>query len=151
MVVDTFDNAARYYMLHPAMEMVLDYLESVNVDDFQEGKIFLRGDDVFVNAMNQDTKNEDEAVWESHQKYIDIHYLLEGEEIIKCAEESAMQVDVPYDHEKDCALFDGNGGFNVNIPKGGFVIFFPGEIHKAMVAKESPLKAKKLVGKILVD
>jgi len=39
----------------------------------------------------------------------------------------------------------------VNHPKGGFVIFFPEEIHKAMVANGIPSKVKKLVGKIRVD
>jgi len=151
MIIDTFENAARYYMLHPAMELVLDYLEGIEPDDFQEGRTELKGQDVFVNGMEQFTKPGDEASWESHESHIDIHYLLAGDEIIKYAEEEKMKVLVPYDEEKDFTLFTGDNGFNVNFPKGGFVIFFPGEIHKAMVADGIPAKVKKLVGKIRVD
>ncbi|MGM0376148.1 MAG: YhcH/YjgK/YiaL family protein [Bacteroidota bacterium] len=151
MIVDTLDNAARYYMLHPALEMVLDYLESLTPDDFSEGKIEISGDDVFINAMYQSTKAEDEAAWEAHETYIDIHYLVEGTERIFYAEEDKMEVDEPYNAEKDCTLYKGNNGFEVNLPEGGFVIFLPGEIHKAMVADGPPVKVKKLVGKIRVD
>lgn len=151
MVIDTFENAARYYMLHPAMEIVLDFMENIAPSEFKAGRIELSGEDVFVNAMEQSTVSEEEAVWESHERHIDIHYLLEGTEIIKYAEEYKMEVEVPYNEEKDCTLFMGNNGMEVNHPKGGFVIFFPEEIHKAMVADGIPSKVKKLVGKIRVD
>lgn len=151
MVIDTFENAARYYMLHPAMEMVLDYLENLDPSEFEAGSVELSGRDVFVNAMQQTTVSEDEAVWESHEKHIDIHYLMEGHEMIKYAEEYKMEVEVPYDEEKDCTLFVGDSGMKVNHPKGAFVIFFPEEIHKAMVTDGIPSKVKKLVGKIKVD
>ncbi|SFE37593.1 YhcH/YjgK/YiaL family protein [Thermophagus xiamenensis] len=152
MIIDTFENAARYYMIHPALEIVLDYLENFDISEFKEGKIELKGDDVFVNAIEQSTMAESEAVWESHQRYIDVHYLLEGEEIIKYAEENKMKVKVPYDAEKDCTFFEDGEGMKVNYPKGGFVIFFPEEIHKAMVAVEGkPSTVKKLVAKIKVD
>ncbi len=151
MIVDTFENAARYYMLHPAMEMMLDFLENTTIEDFKEGKTELSGSDVFVNGINKPTKPEEEAIWESHEKYIDVHYLLEGKEIIKFAEEDEMTGDVPYDEEKDRTLFKGSNGYRVHFPKGGFVIFFPGEIHKAMVADGIPTTVKKLVGKIAVD
>ncbi len=151
MIIDTFENAARYYMLHPAMELVLDYLENLDPSDFEPGRVELSGSDVFVNAMEQSTLSEEEAVWESHERHIDIHYLMEGHEIIKYAEEYKMEVEVPYDEEKDCTLFTGDDGLVVNHPKGSFVIFFPEEIHKAMVTDGIPSKVKKLVGKIRVD
>jgi len=151
MVIDTFENAARYYMLHPAMEIVLDYLENLDPSDFEAGRVELSGSDVFVHAMEQSTVSEDEAVWESHEKHIDIHYLMEGHEMIKYAEEYKMEVEVPYDEEKDCTLFTGDSGMKVNHPKGAFIIFFPEEIQKAMVTDGIPSKVKKLVGKIKVD
>ncbi|MGQ1889925.1 YhcH/YjgK/YiaL family protein [Thermophagus sp. OGC60D27] len=152
MIIDTFENAARYYMIHPALEIVLDYMENYDIQDFQEGRVDLRGDDVFVNIMEQMTKPVDKAVWESHERHIDVHFLLEGDEILKYAEENKMEIEVPYDSEKDCTFFGGDNGMSVNYPKGGFVIFFPEEIHKAMVAvNDNPSSVKKLVGKIRVD
>lgn len=151
MIIDTFENAARYYMIHPALEVVLDYMENFDITEFKEGRVELNGADVFVNLMEQKTKLEEEAVWESHERYIDIHYLLEGEEKIKYAEEYKMDVEVPYDEEKDCTLFAGSDGMDVNHPKGSFVIFFPGEIHKAMITDGIPSRVRKLVGKIRID
>jgi YhcH/YjgK/YiaL family protein len=110
--------------------MVLDYLEQFNLSKFKVGCTEVSGKDVFVNAMEQITVAEEEAVWESHEKHIDIHFLVEGNEIIKYAEEYKMKVEVPYNEEKDCTLFSGYSGLNVNCPNGGFVIFFPEEIHK---------------------
>src|SRR5690554_5507554 len=108
MIIDTFENAPRYYMIHPALEIVLDYMENFGITEFEEGQVELSGKDVFVNKMEQMTKSEEEAVWESHQRHIDIHYLLEGREIIKYAEEYKMEVEVPHDEEKDCTLFVGD-------------------------------------------
>jgi biofilm protein TabA len=133
------------------MELVLDYLEGIDPDEFQEGRTELSEPDVFVNAMHQFTKSEEDAVWESHEKHIDIHYLVDGHELVKYAEEYKMDVEVLYDEKKDCTLFVGSDGLNVNIPKGGFVIFFPDEIHKTMVADGIPARVKKLVGKIRVE
>ncbi len=151
MIVDTLENASRYYMLHPAFEMAMDHLAKADADAFKAGSTELSGRDVYVNAMERLTVAEDEAVWESHESYMDIHFMVEGSERIKYGEPDKMRVSVPYDRENECTLFEGDKGLEVNVPANGFVVFFPGEIHKAMIASGEPAVAKKMVAKIKLD
>lgn len=147
MIIDTLENASRYYMLHPSMEQAFDFLENVSAEDFPEGKTELVSDHLFGIGMVRDTKSFDDSIWEAHDKYLDIHYLAEGDEKIYFAAEDDMKEVVPYDGEKDIAVFEGTG-HEVFVPAGGFVIFFPGEIHKALVHGEKPNKVKKMVIKL---
>lgn len=147
MIVDTLENASRYYMLHPSMEQAFDFLENVSAEDFPEGKTELIGDHLFGIGMVRDTKSFDDSIWESHDKYLDIHYLVEGEEQVFFAAEEDMKEVTPYDGEKDLTVFEGKG-HQVFVPEGGFVIFFPGEIHKALVHGDKANKVKKMVIKL---
>jgi biofilm protein TabA len=147
MIVDTLENASRYFMLHPSMEQAFDFLENVTSEDFPEGKTELIGTHLFGNGMVRDTKNFEDSIWESHEKYLDIHFLAEGEEKIFFAAEEDMKEVTPYNEEKDITVFEGIG-HEVFVPKGSFVIFFPGEIHKALVHGEKPNKVKKMVIKL---
>ena len=147
MIIDTLDNASRYYMLHPSLEQAFDFLDSLSPEEFPEGRNELIGNHLYGNGMVRDTKDFEDSIWESHDKYLDIHYLVEGEEKVFYAAEEDMKVIEAYDAEKDFTIFDGTGK-EVFVPKGGFVIFFPGEIHKALVHGTKPGRVKKMVIKL---
>jgi biofilm protein TabA len=150
MIIDTLDNASRYFMLHPSMEQAFDFLDDVTADSFPEGKNEIVGDHLFGNGMVRDTKGYDESIWESHRKYLDIHFLAEGDEKIYFAAEEDMKEVKSYDAEKDITVFEGKG-LEIFVPKNGFVIFFPGEIHKALVHGEKPNTVKKMVLKLGIE
>lgn len=147
MIIDTLDNASRYFMLHPSIEMAFDFLDGVDADNFTEGKTEIVGDHLFANGMVRETKDFAESIWESHQKYLDIHFMAEGTERIFFGPEENMTEIKPYDAEKEIMVFEGNGT-EVFYPQNGFIIFFPGEIHKALVHTGMPETVKKVVIKL---
>ncbi|MGQ1948638.1 YhcH/YjgK/YiaL family protein [Geofilum sp. OHC36d9] len=147
MIIDTLENASRYFMLHPSLEQAFDFLENIDDEDFPEGKNELVADHLFVNGMIRDTKNYEDSIWESHDKFMDIHFLADGEERIFYADGSEMKIAQPYNAEKDMTVYEGNG-VEIFVPDNGFVIFFPGEIHKAMVHTGTIKKIKKAVVKL---
>lgn len=147
MIIDTLENASRYFMLHPSLEQAFDFLENIDDDDFPEGKNELVADHLFVNGMIRDTKNYEDSIWESHDKFMDIHFLADGEERIFYADGSEMKIAQPYNAEKDITVYEGKG-VEIFVPDNGFVIFFPGEIHKAMVHTGTIQKIKKAVVKL---
>lgn len=150
MIIDTLENASRYYMLHPSIEMAFDFLDGLEAEEFPEGKTEIIGTHLFGNGMVRETKDFAESIWESHQKYIDIHFLVEGSERIFYGPEENMTEIKPYNPEKEITVFEGNGT-EVFFPKNGFVIFFPGEIHKALVHAGMPETVKKMVIKLGVE
>lgn len=150
MIIDTLENASRYYMLHPSLEQAFDFLEDLTSDDFTLKKHELVTNHLYVNTMVGKTKSEEESIWESHNSNLDIHFMVEGNERVFYGEEDKMKVKEPYNPEKDLTVFDGEGTEHF-VPKNGFVIFFPGEIHKSMVHSGTPQEVKKAVVKLSMD
>ncbi len=150
MIIDTLENASRYFMLHPSIEMAFDFLDGIEKDNYSEGKTEIIGNHLFANCMERETKNFSESIWESHEKYLDIHFLVDGNERIFYGPEENMTEIKPYDPEKDITVFEGDGT-EVFFPKNSFVIFFPGEIHKALVNVGVTEKIKKVVVKLGVE
>ena len=129
------------------MEMAFDFLENINADEFTEGKTEIIGNHLFANGMVRETKDFAEYIWESHKKYLDIHFLVEGEERIFYGPEDKMTEVIPYNNDKEITVFEGNGT-EVYYPQNGFIIFLPGEIHKALVHTSMPEAVKKVVIKL---
>lgn len=150
MIIDTLDNASRYYMLHPSLEQAFDFLENIEAADFSHGKTELVEDHLYVNGIVDETKSMEDSIWESHDSNMDIHFMVEGEERVFYGEEDKMKVVKPYNAEKDVTIFEGEGA-EYFVPKNGFVLFFPGEIHKSLVYSGSPHKIKKAVVKLSMD
>ncbi len=150
MIIDTLDNASRYYMLHPSLEQAFDFLEEIEATDFPHEKTVLVENHLYVNGIVGETKSMEDSIWESHDQNMDIHFMVEGEERVFYGEEDKMKVVKPYNNEKDVTIFEGEGTEHF-IPKNGFVLFFPGEIHKSMVHLGSPKIVKKAVVKLRMD
>lgn len=79
MIYDTLNHRKQYQSVHPGVAAALDALADTDWSAVPDGRYELDGDNVFINVMRYDTK-ADNPTPERHEKYIDIFYLLEGEE-----------------------------------------------------------------------
>jgi len=88
---------------------------------------------------------------ESHKKYIDVQYMIDGEELIG---HSFLQEQVPskaYSDEDDYMLFSGTPSFFSAFQKGMFAIFYPTDLHMPGIAKGQASIVKKAVIKVRID
>lgn len=141
MILDSLDRLACYGQISPLLDKVLDFLKNTDLKTLKPGRITIQGDDLFVNVNCQDAKTREEAPIESHREYIDIQIP------VTCDEEMGYQpqsfnspVTVPYDSQKDVAFHEGLCDTYVNVRKGMFVVFFPGEGHAPGIVNSSILK-----------
>ena len=67
---------------------------------------------------------------------MDIHLVLEGEEIINIAETSTMKPTMDFDLENDYCLFEGKKQHTVRLRKGEFLALYPNECHQTAVKIE---------------
>lgn len=126
MIVDTLERAERYFALHPGFEEAFAFLRS---GVFIPGRFEIEPK---VFALSEETKGkgEKQARLEAHRRYIDIQYVMEGEELIgwspleTCAKESEA-----YKEEKDILFFADRPSVWLPVPKGSFAIFFPEDAH----------------------
>lgn len=149
MIIDKLENIHLYKNIPPA---VVDFVKSIN-KNIPLGKQIL-SDDIYVNIEQYSTKLLEDAIFEAHDKYIDIQILLDGNESIYLADRTNLDVKIPYDTEKDI-VFYSNATSNypkVNLDGTNFIMIFPHEAHAPQVSIDNKRKnVLKVVVKIKVS
>ncbi len=95
-----------------------------------------------------ETKTESEGKLEAHRKYIDVQYVIEGEELMGYAPLGNQQILEPYKEENDIIFYTVEKSFT-KVSAGMFAIFFPTDVHMPGICVEKMSAVKKLVIKCL--
>ena len=114
------------------------------------GRIDL-SDDVFAAISEYETKNPADAKFESHEKYIDLQYLISGEVLIGLSNEKNLKVTSPYSETNDITFYDFDGGKLLEATPKKYFIFFPEDIHRPCIKTDQQQLVKKVVVKIKID
>ena len=141
MILDTLDKLESYGYLSPLMDKVVEFFRKTNLESLEPGRIYLQGDDLFVNVNRQNAQSRDEASIEAHRDYIDIQVPISSDEEMGYTGGSFMpEASVPYNEDKDVAFYPGLCDTYLNVRKGMFVVFFPGEGHAPAITENGILK-----------
>lgn len=153
MIKDNIQNADKYFSLSERIKLGLEYLKNTDLTALEDGRHEILGNQVYVNIQNYVSKEEVDAKFEAHKNYIDIQYIIDGEERIGVSNVDNFQPLSEYDSEKDIVFLKRNtsdiGNF-VNLRSNEFVILNPQDAHMPSVAVNSPSNVKKAVVKVLV-
>ena len=98
-----------------------------------------------------ETKQENEHGYEAHKKYIDIQYLLSGEERIACLPIERLKEKQPYSEQSDAAFYSADLSLQpsyLSLLPGYFAVFFPQDGHMPQLSVGEPMKVKKIVVKV---
>ena len=99
--------------------------------------------------LSYSTGDHDLSKFENHQKYIDIHYILKGHEVIGLTDLATLTSNMEYDDENDYQLYKGKIEDKVNLHQGEFLILFPNEAHvTGGINKEVVEQVEKIVFKV---
>lgn len=142
MIFDRLENINKYGI---DLQFVLDDLKK---DNYTKGKFDISDPNLFGIGLEYETKQSSEALWEAHRKYLDIHVILEGEEIINISDLSTMASTKEY--EDDYELFEGYKQHSIYLKTGYFLLLFPHEVHQTSIKLNEALHVKKKVYKKLL-
>ncbi len=102
--------------------------------------------------MIQEYDSKDDAVWESHKKYIDIQWVLDGEEIIEVSGKNHMKQLGEYDESKDFCGWEGDALSTLIMKAGDLAIFYPADVHKpGLKSSKGNMPMRKCLFKIVVE
>lgn len=126
----------------------LKWAAAQNWSDLKDGKIILSDKD-YVNLEHSMTEIESVRKWESHYRYLDIHILLEGKERIDWARLSEEDADERYP-QRDLYLYSSPiiAQGNIHMTEGMFVVMYPWDLHRPLVAVEEPSWVRKAIFKL---
>ncbi len=136
---------AQKYLTIP--DEAIAFLE--NADDATACGRYAFGDDCYVVVMDPTTTVETGAM-EAHKTYIDVQYIIKGEEKILYAPVADLEPETEYDVEKDFALYRYADCDAVDYIGGQAVILYPEDAHLACRAVGEPMQVKKAVIKVRV-
>jgi len=141
MVLDTLSSAGQYSSLHPSFASAFAFLRMVDPATLEPGKFTIDGDSVYASVSLGPGKGESEARLEAHRRYIDIQYVVRGDERMGWRHlTDCHHIMVPYETKTDVEFYEDRPATWVDVPPGTFVIFFPSDAHAPMVSADPILK-----------
>lgn len=138
-----------YSKVHPRFEVAFEALKKFAFGNYEVGKYEVDGKNVFVMVQEYETKPAAEKKFEIHKDYIDIQYIISGEELM--GYESLDKLTPMNEYKPDVQHFFMNEEYDkITVRAGELVIFFPNEPHAPGAAvNDNPSAVRKIVVKIL--
>lgn len=153
MIKDNLLHIDYYNYLSPGIYFGLKYLKSTDFSVMENGKYEIKEGKAYAIIQDYDTKPEEEGKFEAHKKFVDIQFIIEGEEKVFAGKLSEFEETVPYDEEKDICFLTPKADAKIDVVKliaGEYVILTPQDVHMPSIAVENPSYVKKVVLKIIV-
>ena len=139
---------ARQYALNQSYwDAAFRFLKEHDLATIANGKYPVDGENVTASVTEDPSKDYEKTNWESHRKYIDLQYIISGEEIIGVYPSAKATVTKEYDEKKDVANYAAEGKLYHSIP-GAFFLFFPSDAHRPNITPGGNKVVKKIVIKI---
>ncbi len=153
MIFDTIKNCEKYFPLHKNFEKAFEFIKKAVEEELPVGRYELDGKNLFALVQEYTTKNPVDAKCEAHKNYIDIQYIVSGEERMEAFDISKATLKTEYNEEKDVVFFeDSEKAISSVFESGEYAIFFPWDVHKpGMSFGKTPKGVKKIVVKLLYD
>lgn len=145
--IDVQKFARQYQANKKYFDEAFAFLKNNDLNKLAPGKYPIDGDNVYASVTFDSTKDYDKSRWESHKKYIDLQYVISGEEKIGVAPVGELTVTEPYSEEKDLIHYSGTGKIYDAKP-GIFFFFFPGTAHRPNITTGGNKPDRKIVIKI---
>ncbi len=152
MILDTMENAKQYAGLNPDVDRVLEAMRAYTPDNYAEGRVELDGSRLFLKLSSYETHELGESSSEAHREYLDVMYMVEGEETIYVKPTAQLQKIVKeYDPVKDVLLAKTDDDVTAVVLKAGsFVILFPQDAHTPGCQANGACQVKKIIGKVRI-
>jgi YhcH/YjgK/YiaL family protein len=152
MIQTTVENLSRYESLNPLFPAAFAAMEALAAEAFTKGRHEVDGDRIYVNAAEYDTKPVSDSCMEHHKRYIDVMWMVSGEEIIGTCPVAQLQEFIkPYSSEIDAALAKLVPVYTeVKIGAGDVVILFPEDAHAPCMQLDGVSAVRKLIAKVEV-
>ena len=147
MIIDKIENANLYKNLGERISKAFDYIKKTDLKNLQPGKYEIEGENIFALISEYQPKPESEGKLEAHRKYIDVQYVISGEERMGYAPLNKQEIIEKYKEENDIMFFKGEKSYT-KVEEGMFAIFFPVDLHMPGINTGKSSHVKKLVIKV---
>jgi biofilm protein TabA len=152
MIVTDLMHIERQVLLSPTLVKAIEFLRRPELAALGEEKVAIDGERVFALPQRYETVVAETPRFEYHRRYIDIQYIVEGEEVIGWAPATRLKITDPYDREKDITFGTAPAGevTQVRLHSGQLAVLYPEDAHAPRIAAEGAAPVFKIVVKVEV-
>jgi biofilm protein TabA len=150
MIIDTLQNATKYFSLHPLFEKAFSYIQKTDLSKIEVGEYIIKENKLraIIDSFNGITKEASCIEFECHNQHIDIQVCVSGKETFGWSpRETCDQPNGGYDAVKDVQLFYNKPDMFFELRSGQFVILFPSDVHAPMIGEG---QIKKIIFKVRI-
>lgn len=140
-------NLHRYLGHSDALDTAIRYLQTADLRTLVKGRNEIDGDQVFVNRFDYLTMPQEQAIWEGHIQYADIHVLLSGHEKIGVTNVD-MLTETVRKPDEDFVGFEGAVQSWFPMTTEDILIVYPEDIHMVKVMDGESTLVEKACFKI---
>lgn len=132
-------------------QIAFKFLKREDLGSLPVGWIDL-GEGVRASVQRYDSFKWDENMFETHEKYFDVQYVIEGMEYCGvCSRDQLGAVAVPYSEDGDITFYEEPEHCGkVFLNAGDFIVLAPEDAHKPRCVVDEPIPIKKIVVKVPV-
>lgn len=135
-----------------AIEKALAYLRTHDIAKMEPGSYEIQGKEIYVNVDEVWTEPIEQRHPEEHEKYVDIQFLAVGRERLGFVQDNGKFEVFEKHADRDLIFYkDVENESYIESRPGNFCIFFPGEIHRPLIASGKPMQIRKAVVKVAVS
>ena len=117
---------------HAIIYSVLEYLRGTDFSNFAEGSYPLPHMDFIAKVQRYKTRPMSECRPESHEKFIDVQFVADGEEALGwCPLSPDLKISVPYDEKNDVTFYEKLLPEScVMLSARNYAVLFPLDVHR---------------------
>lgn len=149
MILDVLENAHRYFAMNNGFARAFEFLTRTDLRQLAVGKYEIDGYRVYAMVAREPGRKKEDALLETHEKYIDIQLVLAGTDTMGWKPKAlCKQPYGEYDQETDLQFFADKSDVWLSTKPGAFAIFFPEDAHLPLI---STGQLHKVVVKVKLD
>ena len=140
----------KYDLTSPKFRTAFEFLRRKDLAELPEGTIEL-DNGVRASVQHYTSIDGSEGFFESHERYFDVQYVVEGREYCGVCKRNGLTVRTPYDEKGDITFYDDpelSGA--VLLLAGDYIVLSPEDVHKPRLAAGCKAPVKKIVVKVPV-
>ncbi|MDX9882703.1 MAG: YhcH/YjgK/YiaL family protein [Prolixibacteraceae bacterium] len=149
MITDRIENTGFYKNSGTGVAKALQYIAETDFTGLAKGKYIIDGELIYAVVNEYETKPEADCKIEAHRNYIDVQFIVSGEEAIGYAPLNGQEPSIAYNDEKDCVFYKVPTS-KVILGAGMFAIFYPHDLHQPGISSGTISNVKKVVVKVRV-
>ena len=127
MIVGTIKDANKYASVNEYFPAIFEQLAKLTPDTMK-GVVIEEGRAWFGGGKSDPHKRDADPVFEAHENFLDIHFIVEGEETFGYADVSHLNVTKEYDPKIDALFLKGHIN-EIKLKTGDFCVVFPEDAH----------------------